>query len=286
MSANPVTMMGSGKSLAEKLCEIALSQIWIEKTGRVGGGGDSNVSYKYATEADLVTALRNEIYSRKIFLTPRILEMRNETVLKNEKKTDREGKVTEYQKASYITNLIIEWTWRDGETGETMITSMAGGCVDTSDKGVYKAITGSEKYLLLKTFLIPTFDDPEKMQASDKRALQQRIAVEKVASMKATKDAKGKTGAEAQAILKKGEVLFISMPEAFEGDYIAVSGSPIADPTMIQLFSDVAANRFKNPSVGVYYKVEVAYKRDVIALAEKIGYTVDTHEIDKDSTNE
>lgn len=38
---------------------------------------------------------------------------------------------------------------------------MIGEGMDTGDKAIYKAITGAQKYVLMKTFLIPTGDDPE-----------------------------------------------------------------------------------------------------------------------------
>jgi hypothetical protein len=65
----------------------------------------------------------------------------------------------------WITDVEIDWTIRDGETGESLSFSMPGCGEDTGDKGLYKAITGSEKYALKNIFLIPTGDDPEKDDA-------------------------------------------------------------------------------------------------------------------------
>ena len=50
----------------------------------------------------------------------------------------------------------------DGDTGESYIAEGVGQGADSGDKGVYKAITGMMKYILLKTFLVPTGDDPER----------------------------------------------------------------------------------------------------------------------------
>ena len=41
---------------------------------------------------------------------------------------------------------------------------------DGADKGLYKAYTGAVKYFLMKTFLIPTGDDPEADTKADERA--------------------------------------------------------------------------------------------------------------------
>ena len=47
------------------------------------------------------------------------------------------------------------------ETGETMSVTFYGEGQDKGDKGVYKAYTGAIKYMLMKTFLVSTGDDPE-----------------------------------------------------------------------------------------------------------------------------
>ena len=59
----------------------------------------------------------------------------------------------------------------DGETGASIKKPWRGYGTDKEDKGGYKAMTGGEKYFLLKTFLIPTGDDPEATDdARDQRA--------------------------------------------------------------------------------------------------------------------
>jgi hypothetical protein len=55
----------------------------------------------------------------------------------------------------------MTFTWYDTETGESLVVEWAGSGSDKGDKGLYKAMTGAEKYVLLKTFLVPTGDDPE-----------------------------------------------------------------------------------------------------------------------------
>ena len=49
----------------------------------------------------------------------------------------------------------------DADTGKYFTGKMVGYGADTGDKGVYKAVTGAIKYILMKTFFIPTGDDPE-----------------------------------------------------------------------------------------------------------------------------
>ena len=101
--------------------------------------------YSYAEEAAIVSACRDELAKRQIMIIPSI-----ERVTQDET----------------LTTIETSYTFFDGETGESIVTKWAGTGSDKQDKGLYKAITGSQKYVLLKTFLIPTgtngvADDPE-----------------------------------------------------------------------------------------------------------------------------
>ncbi len=60
-----------------------------------------------------------------------------------------------------LTNVEVSYEFLDVESGEAISGVAAGQGTDTGDKGVYKAITGAIKYVFMKTFLIPTGDDPE-----------------------------------------------------------------------------------------------------------------------------
>jgi hypothetical protein len=60
-----------------------------------------------------------------------------------------------------VTDVRVRYSFVDVETGEAVSGTVAGQGSDSGDKGVYKAITGAIKYIFMKTFLIPTGDDPE-----------------------------------------------------------------------------------------------------------------------------
>ena len=128
------------KSLVSKLCEVQSSISEIAKTGY-----NDFQKYSYAEEAAIVSACRDELAARQIMLIPSIENVIHEGTL---------------------TTIETSYTFVDGETGEQFTTKWAGTGSDKQDKGLFKAITGSQKYLLLKTFLIPTgengvADDPE-----------------------------------------------------------------------------------------------------------------------------
>jgi len=258
-------MSEAPKSLIRKLCEVGDELTWVQKRGKNEFHG-----YKYATEADLVLAIRKELYKRHVFLTGNLKSM------KRESRTDDKGKHRS------ITDLEIEWTWHDGETGEMLVCNFPGSGEDTGDKGTYKAITGSEKYLLLKTFLIPTYDDAEAMEPADKRELQKRVGIEKTAALKAQRDAReAHSEEEAQKVLRKGEVMFLTLPDRFHGEFAAVFGKPTQREVMIQFFNDCNAQRFKAQE-GIIYKLPIQYAQDCKTLAEREGFTVEDKTGDAD----
>lgn len=118
--------------------------------------------YDYATEADIVSAIRHELASRHVMVLPAITGTSRDAV---------------GDKGSVLTTLTMEFTFIDGETGETITRTWIGTGTDKEDKGAYKAMTGGEKYFLLKTFLIPTGDDPERDATAPARPLPARRPV-------------------------------------------------------------------------------------------------------------
>lgn len=55
----------------------------------------------------------------------------------------------------------------DIDTGEFEIIVSSGTGADTQDKGVGKAMTYAYKYLLLRTFAIPTGEDPDRISSAE-----------------------------------------------------------------------------------------------------------------------
>jgi len=136
------------RSLAWKLAEVMGALHRIPKSGRNEFHG-----YDYATEADIVEAVRVELATRHIILISTVLEQHREPV---------------GDKGMVLTTLKMEMTFVDGETNEWRSCLWLGAGTDKEDKGVYKAMTGALKYFLLKTFLLPTGDDPDDTPAAAK----------------------------------------------------------------------------------------------------------------------
>lgn len=132
------------KSLSAKLAEVMGA---IQSVGK--DGENTFHHYDYATESAIVTAVRGHLAERGVILIPSIEQC---------------------DQAGTLTTLVFKFTFVDGETGEVHEARWIGTGDDKGDKGAYKAMTGAVKYFLLKTFLIPTHDDPEGDTGTDKRA--------------------------------------------------------------------------------------------------------------------
>lgn len=128
-------------SLAKKLAAVMMAVDKVAKRGR-----NDFHKYDYATESDIVFAVREKLAEQHVVLVPAVTKFHREAV---------------GEKGFVLTHLEMEFTFIDGESGEQISRAWLGAGADKEDKGVYKAMTGAEKYFLLKTFLIPTGDDPE-----------------------------------------------------------------------------------------------------------------------------
>lgn len=138
-------------SLVSKLAAVMAAVERIPKRGR-----NDFHKYDYATEADIAATVRAELAARNIMLIPSIVG---------------ESRHSVGEKGSWLTVLEMEMEFLDGDSGVSITKRWRGYGTDKEDKGGYKAMTGGEKYFLLKTFLMPTGDDPER---DDKAQLKER----------------------------------------------------------------------------------------------------------------
>lgn len=121
----------------------------MEATGHVQKNGHNDFhNYDYVTEADLLEAVRGHLTGNRILVLPAVVS------------TSHEGT---------LTTVMMEYTFYDVDSGESLTQTWAGQGDDKGDKGVYKALTGATKYFLVKSFLISTGDDPERVSDADRR---------------------------------------------------------------------------------------------------------------------
>lgn len=126
--------------LAMSIAEVIAATDAVAKTGR-----NNHQGYAYATEADLIQTVRAEMASRGLVMLA----------------THEE--VTELRQGLY--QVAVTWTLIHAPSGQSLTIMSHGHGQDKQDKAVYKARTGAMKYALRNTFLLPTYDDPEKDQA-------------------------------------------------------------------------------------------------------------------------
>jgi hypothetical protein len=131
---------GLAKKMAAAMGEIGR----VQKRGKNQAQG-----YSYARADDVAEEAREVLAKHGIAVYPDVLEYGQREV------ETKSGKMR-------ITWAKVAWTFVDGETGESRTINVPGEGQDSGDKGIYKAMTGSMKYLLMTSFLIPTGEgDPE-----------------------------------------------------------------------------------------------------------------------------
>lgn len=134
--------------IAQALHQVMSSVGYIQKTGKNAFHG-----YKYAGEADLLEKLRPAMLEAGLILIPSI-----ESV----SPIDEHGITTVRMEYILVHKDGDIWPHRIGAAGQGGDKNKNG----VGDKGLYKAITGANKYLLFKLFQIETGDDPEASESS------------------------------------------------------------------------------------------------------------------------
>jgi hypothetical protein len=142
----------SEKTLVKKLAKVMTEVKYIEKKGY-----NKFNNYKYATESDVAEKVREVLAEQNVIMLPDVVEH-----------TTREH-VNRKGNTEYIATVKVKFTFFDGDSGEELAIHSAGEGQDAGDKAVYKAITGAQKYALMKAFMIPTGDDPEADNGVDER---------------------------------------------------------------------------------------------------------------------
>ena len=136
---------GGLKNLATKMIHIMSDVEYIQKTGF-----NQFHEYKYATEADVAAAFAKAMQKHNVFMFSSILERHCQSYQ------------TRGNKESFLITVKLQVTFVDAVSGEIFTGIFFGDGSDPDDKGIYKAITGAQKYALMKTFLAETGDDPER----------------------------------------------------------------------------------------------------------------------------
>ncbi|MFS0815555.1 ERF family protein [Lysinibacillus sp. 1P01SD] len=136
--------------LLKKMTDMRKEMPSVTKSG-------DNGKYKFATSADVLAVVRDQMDKHNIFLIPNIKEKNLQTFA-----LDSMQNGVPHRKVTYFTEMWIEYTWVDVDSGGALTTTIYSQGIDVNgEKSVGKAMTYAEKYLMLKTFQIPTDEDPD-----------------------------------------------------------------------------------------------------------------------------
>lgn len=139
--------------IATALHEVMSKVSYVQKTGR-----NDFHKYNYAGESDLLAVLRPAMIEAGLMLVPSV---------KDVSPVDEHGNVTVQMEYTLMHKDGDVWPEKIGGAGMGNDRAKNG---TVGDKGVYKAITGANKYVLFKLFQIETGDDPEHASDHDKGA--------------------------------------------------------------------------------------------------------------------
>ena len=195
----------------------------MRKVNGVAKRGENETDgYIYATEGDIKEAFRDELAKRRIFLVPSVLSSERHKI----NLSLRGGDVD-----TYITVQRVQWTFFDGDGDAPICCIVEGSGEDQSDKGVYKALTGSLKSLLLSSFLIRSGEDPD----ADSKTAAKDVRAKKTEAAQAIGEAKANG-----TYTENGThfPLWYTYPEQFNGHYALIRGT------------DEALTEYREPLMG------------------------------------
>lgn len=115
-----------------------------------------NTKYKAISEEKVTTAVREQLVKQGIVIIPIQQESSIKELIRTEKNVNM------------LTSVHVKYRIQNIDDINDFIEVESNGTgVDTQDKGVGKAMTYAYKYMLLRTFAIPTGEDPDKVSSAE-----------------------------------------------------------------------------------------------------------------------
>lgn len=135
--------MSEKMNLYQRISMVMKDVSYLSKDDKVEFG---NTKYKAISEEKVTSVLRESLIRNGLVIIP--IEQ-------------------EVGKTGSISTVNTKYKIIDIETGQHEILASSGEGADTQDKGVGKAMTYAYKYMLLRTFAIPTGEDPDKISSAE-----------------------------------------------------------------------------------------------------------------------
>ena len=134
----------SGKNIFQRISDVMKDVQYLAKDDQIEFG---KTKYRAISEEKVTTTIRKSLITHGIVIVP----------VKQE-----------HSKDGVLTTVDVTYRIQNIENENDYIEAVSSGTgVDTQDKGVGKAMTYAYKYLLLRTFAIPTGEDPDKISSAE-----------------------------------------------------------------------------------------------------------------------
>lgn len=140
-------------NIYQKISEVMKAIEYLAKDDKVEFG---TTKYKAISEEKVTTAVREQLIKQGIVIVPIMQESAVTELIRTDKSVNQRADVhTRYR----IQNI--------DDVSDFIEIESNGSGVDTQDKAVGKAMTYAYKYMLLRTFAIPTGEDPDKISSAE-----------------------------------------------------------------------------------------------------------------------
>ena len=145
-------------NIFQKINKVMNDVKYLMKDDKVITNAKTGASYKAITEEKVTSELRKAMIKHGIVIIPiEMITKREDETLKDFQGNDKVNRITTVETRYRIQNI--------DDKDDYIIAVSAGTGVDTQDKGVGKAMTYAYKYLLLRTFAIPTGEDADQISS-------------------------------------------------------------------------------------------------------------------------
>lgn len=218
----------SGKNIFQRISAVMQDVQYLAKDDQIEFG---KTKYRAISEEKVTTTIRKSLITHGIVIVP----------VKQE-----------HSKDGVLTTVDVTYRIQNIENKNDYIEAVSSGTgVDTQDKGVGKAMTYAYKYLLLRTFAIPTGEDPEKESSAeldDRFSRERKVEYIDDIKKKVLLDSLEVIGCDIESTLKY-----------FQKKYPDTAPHSIDEITLEQFTPYIKALENKKEAMGKEIKIEQVY---------------------------
>ena len=218
----------SGKNIFQRISAVMQDVQYLAKDDQIEFG---KTKYRAISEEKVTTTIRKSLITHGIVIVP----------VKQE-----------HSKDGVLTTVDVTYRIQNIENENDYIEAVSSGTgVDTQDKGVGKAMTYAHKYLLLRTFAIPTGEDPEKESSAeldDRFSRERKVEYIDDIKKKVLLDSLEVIGCDIESTLKY-----------FQKKYPDTAPHSIDEITLEQFTPYIKALENKKEAMGKEIKIEQVY---------------------------